>query len=63
MQSKSPKSYKMSMVMKPLKVGNFSGIDVQRLGRPVEHNEDEIKTITEVVRHVTTREIAKKLKI
>ena len=43
--------------------GDFSLKDDQRSGRPVELNEDEIKTIIEADRHVTTREIAEKLNV
>ncbi|XP_014614689.1 PREDICTED: histone-lysine N-methyltransferase SETMAR-like [Polistes canadensis] len=47
----------MCMVMKPLKKGNA------KIGRPVKLNEDEIKTIIEADRHVTTREIAEKVNV
>ena len=43
--------------------GDFSPKDKQRLGRPNEVDDDQIKAIIESDRHVTVREIEEMLKI
>lgn len=48
---------------KKFKSGNFEVQDALRSGRPMETSDDQIKSIIEIDRHVTVREIAGQLQI